>query len=776
MSADVEERKLVAIMFTDMVGYSALSQRNGKLAMELLEEHRSVLREIFPQFNGTEIKTIGDAFLIEFNSALEAAQCAIEIQRALAHRNHDVGAERRIEVKIGIHIGDVVRRGGDVYGDGVNIASRIEPLAGAGGICVSMDVERQIRNALETRFEKLAPIELKNISIPMDLFRIVLPWEKQPALATPSQTTPKARSNRGLIAALVTVVATGAGGFYIFSHRPGPKAPPSATAPASVAIPEKSIAVLPFENLSPDPNNAYFATGIQDEILTRLAKIGALKVISHTSTQHYDARPANLPEIARQLGVANILEGSVQRAADQAHINVQLIRAATDEHLWAESYDRKLENIFGVEAEVATSVAEALRAKLTGAEQHAIEEKPTNNLEAYDAYLRGIALWREDVWLVRFKAIQPLEEAVRLDPNFAMAWAMLARVNSQSYSERATADRAAAARAALDNALRLKPGLPEVQVAQGFYQYWVLRDYGGAQRTFESLREVLPNQLNALEGLGMINRELARSDQARLFYDQAIKLNPRDRLLRLGAAAVRTQNRDFQGALQCLDEALKIWPDSQNFIETKAGVYQFLGKLDEADALLKNVHSTKENLANSICDQAILRRQPARAIPSLQNWLDQSEESSPLSRSDSLQILGDLQRLSGNLVAATSTYSKIRDTLEQALKEEPANADYIYYQLARAYAGLGDSQRAAMFIDKAINGTKSPNDRFGYEDTRARIAARFGQADVAIPILERLLHTSYSDPITPAILRLHPDFDLLRGDPRFEKLAHSDGN
>ena len=179
MSANSEQRKLAAIMFTDMVGYSALAQRDDKLALELLEEHRQLLREIFPRFNGTEIKTIGDAFLIEFNSALEAAQCAIEIQRTLAKRNHDVTAERRIELKIGIHIGDVVHRGGDVYGDGVNIASRIEPLAGAGGICVSMDVERQIRNALEARFEKLAPTELKNISVAMDLFRIVLPWERQ---------------------------------------------------------------------------------------------------------------------------------------------------------------------------------------------------------------------------------------------------------------------------------------------------------------------------------------------------------------------------------------------------------------------------------------------------------------------------------------------------------------------------------------------------------------------------------------------------------------------
>src|SRR5437763_3862813 len=191
------------------------------------------------------------------------------------------------------------------------------------------------------------------------------------------------------------------------------------------SISQKSIAVLPFENLSRDPDNAYFATGIQDEILTRIAKIGAVKVISRVSTRQYSARPDNLSEIAHQLGVANILEGAVQKAGDQVHINVQLIRAATDEHLWAERYDRTLENIFGVEAEVATAVAEALKAKLTGSEQQTIEQRPTNNLEAYDAYLRGIAVWGVPS-MSRTGAIELFEQAVRLDPNFAAAWAMLA--------------------------------------------------------------------------------------------------------------------------------------------------------------------------------------------------------------------------------------------------------------------------------------------------------------------------------------------------------------
>src|SRR5947209_10953942 len=240
-SENIEQRKLAAIMFTDMVGYSALSQRDDRLALELLEEHRHLLREIFPRFHGTEIKTIGDAFLVEFNSALEAAQCGIEIQRALAKRNADVPPDRRINIKIGIHIGDVVHRDGDVYGDGVNIASRIEPLAGSGGICVSMDVERQIRNALEARFEKFGTADLKNISLPMDLFRIVLPWEV--AGKTPDEV-PQRKSPARLLIPVIALVLLFAGWWLMRQWRQArPSASersPRAATVTSVAAPDES--------------------------------------------------------------------------------------------------------------------------------------------------------------------------------------------------------------------------------------------------------------------------------------------------------------------------------------------------------------------------------------------------------------------------------------------------------------------------------------------------------------------------------------------------------
>ena len=273
----------------------------------------------------------------------------------------NVPVERRIAIKIGVHIGDVVHRDHDIYGDGVNIASRIEPLAGPGGICVSMDVERQIRNKLDARFEKLAPTELKNISIPMDLFRIIPPWEKRAPIVAQPETESTRASRKYLWTAVALVFALMIGVGWWWAERPDktPTSPAATTASSAAAeIPAKSIAVLPFENLSRDPDNAFFTEGVQDEILTRLAKVADLKVIARTSTRKFKSAPENLQDIAKQLGVANILEGSVQKSGDQVRVNVQLINALTNAHIWAEIYDRKLTDIFAVESDIAKAIAE----------------------------------------------------------------------------------------------------------------------------------------------------------------------------------------------------------------------------------------------------------------------------------------------------------------------------------------------------------------------------------------------------------------------------------
>ena len=418
-----EQRKLAAIMFTDMVGYSALSQRNDKLAQELLEEHRQLLREILPRFNGSEIKTIGDAFLVEFNSALEAAQCAIEIQRALAKRNADAPAERQIEVRIGIHIGDVVHRAGDVYGDGVNIASRIEQVANAGGICVSMDVERQIRNAMEARFEKLAPTELKNISVPMDLFRIALPWERPATPVAKTGVLLKSTSRKFVPAAvaLVLLLIIGIGWWWAAQPR---RHPPSPAAPSTTTVAEKSIAVLPFVDLSQAHDQEYFCDGISEEILDALAKVEGLRVVARTSSFSFKGKNADVNEIAQKLNVQNVLEGSLRREGNRIRVTAQLINARDGFHVWSDTFERDLQGVFAVQDEITRSIVDALKVKLAVAPS----ARAPQNTEAYDLYLQGLYFSNKSTEEALRKALGLFHRALDKDPMFGRAWTGIANV------------------------------------------------------------------------------------------------------------------------------------------------------------------------------------------------------------------------------------------------------------------------------------------------------------------------------------------------------------
>jgi len=793
MSSETEHRKLAAIMFTDMVGYSALSQRDDKLAQELLEEHRRLLREIFPQFNGIAIKTIGDAFLVEFQSALEAAQCAIAIQRALAHRNHDTSAERRIELKIGIHIGDVVHRGGDVYGDGVNIASRIEPLAGAGGICVSTDVERQIRNAIETRFEKLAPTELKNISVPMDLFRIVLPWERQ-AKAERGRKKEETRGNqRFLVWAAVVVVTVIVTALLVFelvgrdrwarrSYENGPAPRQSETA----TIPEKSIAVLPFENLSRDPDNAYFADGIQDEILTRLSKIADLKVISRTSTQHYKSAPDNLREIAKQLEVAHILEGSVQKSADSVRVNVQLIKAANDSHLWADTYDRKLTDIFSVESEVAKAIADQLRAKLTGREEQVIAAKPTDNPEAYDAYLRGLAysLKTGNTPANALGAQKYLKEAVRLDPKFALSWALLSSVDARGYITQAlqpTVTLREEARQAAETALTLQPNLGEAILAKGTYHYACLKDYDTAVRYYEQARQFLPNNSRIPESLAYVARRRGHWDRSESYFDEAERLDPRNAYLLSQHTASYFNLRRFPEALRKLDQVLDITPDDVDTLAEKAAVAQAEGDLPRAGALLAPLHPAADDTQalETQVYQAILERRRAQIIPRLKELLATPDPALGYVNGELRFYLGWAQEVAGDHAAAQESWREARSELEPFLKEQPENY-FLIGDLALTNMGLGDKATAFKLAERAMAAIPIEKDALDGPaaiEILARVTARMGEPDRAMAALQKLLSIPYTGPLagnmplTPALLRLDPTFDPLRNDPRFQKLC-----
>ena len=376
-------------------------------------------------------------------------------------------------------------------------------------------------------------------------------------------TTPGVHRRRNLILLIVTaVIISASAGFFLLPRAIWQKI-------------DKSVAVLPFQNLSSDPDNAYFADGIQEEVLTRLAKIGDLKVISRTSTQGYQSEPGNLAEIAKQLGVANILEGSVQKAGDQVRVNVHLVNVQTGSQLWAETYDRKLSDIFSVETEIAKGIAESLQAKLTGREEQALAAKPTNNPQAYDAYLRGLAFEARSNYSsdALFKAIEFYDLAVRLDPNFALAWARLSGVHALLYSNRrdTTAARRDAAKEALENAQKLQPNTPETLLFTGYYQYWVLHDYGLAKATFGRVSKMLPGNSEVLYALAAIARSEGHWDESIAYWERGLALNPRNTALLTEVAFTYAALRQFPKAEKLYDRALDILPNEvvSNGIESQ---------------------------------------------------------------------------------------------------------------------------------------------------------------------------------------------------------------
>jgi TolB-like protein/Flp pilus assembly protein TadD len=551
-------------------------------------------------------------------------------------------------------------------------------------------------------------------------------------------------------------------------------------ASTALAVPEKSIAVLPFENLSRDPDNAYFATGVQNEILTRLAKIAALKVISHTSTQQYASRPGNLSEIARQLGVANILEGSVQKAANQVHINAQLIRAATGEHLWAESYDRKLENIFGVEAEVATAVAEALKAKLTGSEQKALEQKPTNNPEAYDNYLRGIAYsvhldWSEKDILA---AINCFRKAVQLDPMFALAWGELAHQAALGYFNQIGVDfpaLAEEAKRAANKAVSLQPNLAESRLAQGYWHYYGERDFDRAIEWFEKARKVSPKNSQTLEALALVYRRKGEWQRSLEYFQQAVELDPRNVALLSDQADTLAELRQYAKAIEAYDRLLNMMPGEQHALAGKVGVYQDVGDLSASAALLAPLHpAMSSELFQAQIDQWTYERRYGEAIAALKNALEKPDPAATdWIKIDTEAHLAWLQQVSGDSATARGAWMNVRSKLEQLRRSK--RKDFGVWALASAYVALGEKEKAFAIVKEGTAVFAASKDAMVasfFPSIMARIAVQAGEKDLALEqlVASAQLPTNY---ITYGSLKFNPEWDLLRGDPRFEKIVTS---
>ena len=778
--------EIAHVLFIDIVGYSKLSISDQHAAVEELTR----IVRASEQFQRAEAASrllripTGDGMALVFYTSPEApAQCAVEVSCAL--KKHS-----RLQLRMGIHSGPVggvvdVNERANLAGAGINIAKRVMDCGDAGHILLSKHVAEDLEGYQRWRLllHDLGTCEVKH-NVPVSVVNLYDDQFGNAKLPQRFETVQKRQTRlrwAATAAALLAlaVVVAGIATFSRYRVRSTLAAPPA---------PEKSIAVLPFENRSDDKANAYFADGIQEEILTRLAKIADLKVISRTSTQHYKTAPENLPEIGRQLGIAHILEGSVQKSGDAVRVNVQLIRAATDSNLWADTFDRKLTDVFSVESEVAKAIADELRAHLTGREEQEIAAKPTDNVEAYDAYLRGLAytLKTYPTSANVLGAQKYLREAVRLDPKFALGWALLSYVDARGYitqSIQPTVALREEARQAAETALTLQPNLGEAVVAKGAYHYWILKDYDTAVRYLEQARQLLPNNSRIPELLAYVARRRGQWDRSKAYFNEAERLDPRNVNVLTQQATTDIALRRFPEALRKLDQVLAVTPDDVDTLVTIAGIAQAEGDLPRAVSLLAPLHPGADDsgAVETQVYQAILERRPAQIISRLKEILAKPDPALGYINGELRFWLGWAQEVAGDHAGAQESWRQARRELEPFLKEQPDNYSLIG-DLALTNMGLGDKAAALALSERAMAANpieKDPLTGPWSLEILARVAAQMGEPDRAIAALQKLLSIPYAGslsttmPLTPALLRLDPMFDPLRNDPRFQKLVAS---
>ena len=784
--ADEQKSKLrlaiAHVLFIDIVGYSKLRTNEQSAQMEKLREIvRGTEQYRTAEAEGKLLRLpTGDGGALAFRNSPEApVLCAEEIAKAL--KNHP-----EIQVRMGIHSGPVnevtdLNEQANVAGAGINIAQRIMDCGDAGHILVSKHAAEDLeqydqwqpylhdlgecegKHGERLHVVNLYNDEIGNLAVPTKCVRNAIP------VATSSAAAGGNRRRYSIVAmAIAALIILGAVKLFTArtTHTTGRRGPAS-------PISEKSIAVLPFQNLSDDRSNAYFTDGIQDEILTRLSKIAALKVISRTSTQKYKSAPENLREVAQQLGVAHFLEGSVQKIANTVHVNVQLIRAATDEHLWAESYNRTLNDVFGVEGEVASTNADQLNAKLTGAEQKAVAEKPTQNAAAYDVYLRAIALDNAQTLETTKRVAGLYAEAVRLDPQFALAWARLAVARSQLYFNGMDLETnsGAAVKEAADRTISLQPELGEAWLAQGVYRYRVLRDFQGALQSYQEALRRLPNSAFVLEQMAHLERRLGQFDAAQKHYQAAAQLDPRNIGILLIFADTLQSVRRYDEARTILDRALEISPGNDGALAVKALSFQAQGRLKEAAEVLAKApaNSQDEALAFARAIQLYYERRFDEAIARIQQNTPATIANDPRT----LTLLGLCQKLSGKEDDARATFTKA----VAAMKPTPdsvvvVDARTLPCYLSWAYAGLGEKEKALEQARQAIVNYDGDALAKPFAETAlAIVEAQSGDIDAAISALPHLLEVPNGE--TVGGLRINPLWDPLRKDPRFEKLCQN---
>jgi TolB-like protein len=564
-------------MFTDIVGYTALTQRNESATMRLLEEHRRLIRPSFASHGGREIKTTGDGFLVEFQSALDAVLCAVAIQ----HMMHDRKVARgdALSLRIGIHIGDVIEKGKDILGDAVNIASRLEPLAEPGGICISGQVFDQVQNKSDLPFVSLGEKTLKNVSKPVQVYSVRVPWE-QPS-------------------------------------------PSKEVAP----LPRDRIAILPFASFSPDPNDAYFADGVTDEIISAVAGISGLSVISRTSVMGYKGTTKKVEEIGRELKVGSVLEGSFKKAGTRIRVTTQLIDVASDKHLWAQNYDRNLDDIFEVQSDVAKQVAEALRVRILPLEKERIEKKPTESVEAHTLYLKGVYHLSKFTPTEFSRAIEYFQLACEQDPSFALAYAKAAECYVLNADlSMPSAEAIPKAKEFVSRALSLDGNLAEAHYVQAMIANQYDWDWGRTEESYRKALSLNPSLADAHDEyawfLAMMGRfeeavsEATRAcdlapmspmtlalsgwidwvanecDKARVLFRRALEFAPDMAAAHMSLAALNATQSRFEEAIREADETVRLSDEAWNR-ESQAMVYAMAGLNEKAREILDGVLSKK---------------------------------------------------------------------------------------------------------------------------------------------------------------------------------------
>ena len=598
-------------MYTDMVGYTALGQRDESLSLALVEEQRKLIRPILARHNGREVKTMGDAFLVEFPNATDSVRCAYDIQRAIREFNLALASDKRIHLKIGIHLGEVVVSQGDISGDAVNVASRIHPLAEDGGVCLTRQVYDQVLNKTELRMTSIGAKPLKNVGVPIEVYRMEMPWEEP--------TPPK----------------------------------------EAVVLPRDRIAILPFANMSPDPNDEYFADGMTEELISTTSSIAGLTLIARTSVMGYKGTTKKVEEIGKELSVGTLLEGSVRKSGNRLRITAQLIDVQSQGHLWAQSYDRELDDIFKIQDDIAGKIAEALRVRLVATQEPV--RKQTENIEAYTLYLKGRSLWNRRDKEGVLESLKLFQEAVKTDPGYARAYSGLADAYyiaaSHGFMERA--DGLAKSKEAVTKALELDDTLAEAHASLGINLHGDLR-YEEAQRELRRAIELNPSYASAHHWYSMCLSAMGRTKEGIEEMEKARELDPLSQVITLNVAAGNLVSGRLDEAITIYDKLIENEPTYPNAYWARAVCFMIRGMKEKAyaDVEAGNKLTPDEEDTNKL------------SLAFLYAWFGEREKALPL----------------------------IEELIPKVGKSSVSEAS-----IASCYAVLGDRDDFFKWVDKAIS-------------------------------------------------------------------------